>query len=173
MTFFNRKPLRFKPKLREQIARNIASMRAQGIEPPPSLLATAAKLQGPEPRKRQPRLPTLDAPHKPLEREIQKAIIEALRLHPRVLKVVRFNSGGSMHRGANGKDYLVMFSSEPVPDLFVMLRHGFAWLEVKRSGWTKPTDHREERQAAFLACVRQAGGIGAFVTSVEEALALI
>lgn len=124
----------------------------------------------PPPRKR---LPRLDAPHKPLERDIQRAIIEALRLHPRVLKVVRFNSGGSMHRGANGKDYLVMFSSEPVPDLFVLLRGGFAWLEVKREGWQRPSDAREERQAAFLAAVREAGGIGCFVRSVDEALAAI
>lgn len=127
-------------------------------------------IRPPPPRKR---LPKMDAPHKPLERDIQKAIIEALRLHPRVLKVVRFNSGGSMHTGANGRDYLVMFSSEPVPDLFVLLKGGFAWLEVKRPGWSRPTDLREERQAAFLEAVRAAGGIGQFVRSVEEALAEI
>ena len=120
-----------------------------------------------------PRAPRLDAPHKPLEREIQKSIIEALRLHPRVLKVVRFNSGGSMHRDAQGRDHLVMFSSEPVPDLYVLLKGGFAWLEVKRPPWSRPTDAREERQARFLEAVREARGIGCFVRSVDEAIAAI
>jgi hypothetical protein len=167
-----RRRLRFPPTFRQKIAANEAALRAlspDGTLPEPMQRALEA-VKPPPPRKR---LPKLDAPHKPLERDIQRAIIEALRLHPRVLKVVRFNSGGSMHRGANGKDYLVMFSSEPVPDLFVLLRGGFAWLEVKRPGWSRPTDLREERQAAFLAAVREAGGIGQFVRSVDEAIAAI
>jgi hypothetical protein len=164
--------LRFPITFRHQIANNEAALRAlspDGTLPEPMQRALD-KVKPPPLRKR---LPKLDAPHKPLERDIQRAIIEALRLHPRVIKVCRFNSGGSMHRGANGKDYLVMFSSEPVPDLFVLLRNGFAWLEVKRPGWAKPTDLREERQAAFLAAVREAGGIGQFVRSVDEAISAI
>jgi hypothetical protein len=162
-----RRRLNFPLPIRERIRRNLL-----GIEnAPASLLAMAEELRGPEPKRRAPRL---DSPHKaPLERDIQKAIIEALRLHPRVLKVTRFNSGGSMHRGANGKQYLVMFSSEPVPDLFVLLKGGFAWFEVKRPDFKAPRDAREERQAAFLAAVREAGGIGCFVRSVDEALAAI
>jgi hypothetical protein len=164
--------LRFPITFRQQIANNEAALRAlspDGTLPEP-LQKALDKVRPPPPRQRATRL---DAPHKPLERDIQRAIIEALRLHQRVIKVTRFNSGGSMHRGANGKDYLVMFSSEPVPDLFVLLRGGFAWLEVKRPGWSRPTDLREERQAAFLAAVRDAGGIGCFVRSVDEAIAAI
>ena len=170
-----RRRLRFPPSFRAKMAANEAALRAMSPDGklPEAMQARFDALR-PKPRKpRVPRLPTLDAPHKPLEREIQKAIIEALRLHPRVLKVVRFNSGGSMHRGANGKEYLVMFSSEPVPDLFVLLRGGFAWLEVKRPGWRQPTDEREMRQSRFLATVREAGGIGCFVRSVDEALEAI
>src|SRR3990167_3677460 len=169
-----RRRLRFPPTFREKLAANEAALKAMsqdGTLPEPMQRAFD-NVRPPPPRKRAERL---DAPHKPLERDIQRAIIEALRLHPRVLKVVRFNSGGSMHRGANGKDYLVMFSSEPVPDLFVLLKAPprICWLEVKRPGWDRPRDLREERQSAFLAAVREAGGIGQFVRSVEEAIAAI
>ena len=80
-----------------------------------------------------------------------------------------------MHRGADGRDQLVLFSSEPVPDLFILLKapSGFGWLEVKRQSFKAPRDEREERQARFLACVREAGGIGCFVRSVEEAISAI
>ena len=169
-----RRRLRFPPTFREKLASNEAALKA--LSPDGKLTermqASFDAVRPPPPRLRAPRL---DAPHKPLERDVQRAVIEALRLHPRVLKVVRFNSGGSMHRGANGKDYLVMFSSEPVPDLHIMLRNPpqIGWLEVKRPGWSRPVDLREERQAAFLAAVREAGGIGQFVRSVDEAIAAI
>ena len=160
--------------LREKIERNERALRFMSATGTlaPSVQAgfDEFKARHPEPKKR---LPRIDAPHKPLEREIQKAIIQALRLHPRVLKVVRFNSGGSMHRDNQGRDHLVMFSSEPVPDLYVLLKGGFAWLEVKRPPWSRPTDAREELQARFLAAVREAGGIGCFVRSVKEAIAAI
>ena len=150
------------PNVNERVKRSILEHRAW------------AQAAAQAPRPRAPRLPRADAIHKePLERDIQKAIIQALRLHPRVLKVTRFNSGGSMHRGAHGRDQLVLFSSEPVPDLFVLLKGGFAWLEIKRPSFKAPRDEREERQARFLACVREAGGIGCFVRSVDEALAAL
>ena len=166
--------LQFPITFRQQIASNEAALKAMSPDGKLSerMQASFDAVRPPPPRKRAPRL---DAPHKPLERDVQRAIIESLRLHLRVLKVVRFNSGGSMHRGANGKDYLVMFSSEPVPDLFVLLKAPprICWMEVKRPGWSHPTDLREERQAAFLAAVREAGGIGQFVRSVDEAIAAI
>ena len=158
--------------LREKIERNERALRflsATGtLAPSVQAGFDEFRERHPEPKRRVPRL---DAPHKePLERDIQKAIIQALRLHPRVIKVVRFNSGGSIHRGADGRDQLVLFSSEPVPDLFVLLKGGFAWLEVKRPSFKSPRDEREERQARFLAAVREAGGIGCFVRSVDEAI---
>ena len=124
------------------------------------------------PRKR---LPRLDAPTEPLERDIQSAIIEALEIHPRVVKVIRTNSGAAAYEGRNGKKYLVHFNSEPVVDLHIMLRNpqGWGWLEVKRESFKAPRDERELKQAAFLAAVREAGGIGQFVRSVDEALEAI
>lgn len=173
-----RRPLSFPVSHREKLRQNAKALEAlaaaSGRQHPPHLAEQIAKAAEPA-KQRQRRLPTLDAQHKPLEREIQRAIIEALRLHPRVIKVTRFNSGGSLSRDANGREHLVLFSSEPVPDLFGLLRNppGFFWYEVKRDGWSRPRDYREERQAAFLEAVRQAGGIGQFVRSVDEALEAI
>ena len=52
--------------------------------------------------------------------------------------------------------------------------------ETKHSDWTlKPlnrkseTSVREHEQAAFLACVRKAGGIAAFITDPEKVHALL
>ena len=161
--------------LREKVERNERALRFLSAT---GTLAPSVQAGFDEFRERHPeskrRIARADAIHKePLERDIQKAIIQALRLHPRVLKVTRFNSGGSMHRDRYGNEQLVLFSSEPVPDLFVLLKGGFAWLEVKRPSFKATRDEREERQARFLACVREAGGIGCFVRSVDEALAAI
>lgn len=43
----------------------------------------------------------------------------------------------------------------------------FVAIEVKAPGWRGPRTERERAQAAFVDLVRQQGGIGAFVTSVE------
>ena len=166
--------------LREKIERNERALRFMSAtgELAPSVQAgfDEFKERHPEPKKRATRLPRLDAPTEPLERDIQSAIIEALELHPRVIKVVRCNSGGSMYRGKDGREHLVLFTSEPVVDLHIMLRNPgrLGWLEVKRPSFKGvPRDLREEKQARFLAAVREAGGIGCFVRSVEEAIAAI
>ena len=179
-----RRRIRFPPSFREKLAANEAAVKAMSPtgELPERMQAQFDALR---PKPRRSRLPVMHSPDKPpLERDIQAAIIEALRLQPHVIKVIRFNAGGAYYRNAQGKDALVLFSSEPVVDLYVLMRGKreserfdlytpgrTAWLEVKRPDWSKPRDLREERQAAFLQCVREAGGIGAFVRSVEEAIA--
>ena len=165
---------RFPPSFREKLAANEAALKA--MSPTGELPERMqAQFDAMRPKPRKPRLPRLNAPTEPLERDIQSAIMEALEIHPRVVKVIRCNSGGSMYRGKDGRDHLVLFTSEPVVDLHVMLRNpaGWGWLEIKRPSFKGPRDLREERQAAFLAAVREAGGIGAFVRSVDEALEAI
>lgn len=46
-------------------------------------------------------------------------------------------------------------------------------VEVKRPGWSGPTDAREHAQAAFLEKVRRFGGVAGFVRSPEEAIDLV
>ena len=170
-----RRPLSFPLSHREKLRQNAKALEAlaaaSGRAHPPHLAEQIAKAAAPPKR----RLPRLDAPTEPLERDIQSAIMEALEIHPRCVKVIRCNSGGSMYRGKDGREHLVLFTSEPVVDLHVMLCNpaGWGWIEVKRPSWKHPTDARETRQAQFLDAVRRAGGIGAFVRSVEEALAAI
>lgn len=107
---------------------------------------------------------------KPLERDIQRACIELLQSHPKVRRVIRVNSGAVQGESATGKRYFVRFASEPLPDIYVILKDGLgcAWFEIKRPGWLRPTDAREARQAAFLQDVRQSGGIGEFITDPQQ-----
>lgn len=169
-----RRRLRFPITFRERIASNEAALKAMSSDGklPEALQRGFDELRPPPPRKR---LPRLDAPTEPLERDIQSAIMEALLLHPRVVKAVRTNSGAAMYKSPQGRDYMVHFTSEPVVDIHFMLRnpHGWGWFEVKRPSFRSPRDLREERQAAFLAAVREAGGIGEFVRSVTETIAAI
>lgn len=44
----------------------------------------------------------------------------------------------------------------------------FVAIEVKAPGWRGPRTERERAQAAFIDLIRRQGGIGAFVTSIEE-----
>lgn len=44
----------------------------------------------------------------------------------------------------------------------------FVAIEVKAPGWRGPRTPRERAQAAFIELVRRQGGIGAFVSSIEE-----
>ena len=170
----SRRRLNFPITFRQRIAANEAAARAMspdGNLPPQMQRAFDAVRPAPV-RKRAPRDPARQT--EPLEADIQKAIIEALELRPEVVKVVRFNAGAAYFYKPDGSRSLVHFSSEPVVDICVMLRGGrYAWLEVKRPSFKAPRDLREERQAAFLAAVREAGGIGCFVRSVDEAIAAI
>lgn len=104
----------------------------------------------------------------PLEADVQKACIELLLAHPRVSKVIRFNSGAVHGESETGKRYFVRFASEPVPDIYFFGPSVWGWLEVKRPGWTRPKDERENRQARFLDDVRVAGGIGRFITDPQQ-----
>lgn len=162
---------------REKIASNEAALRAMSPDGvlPEALQRALDKVKPPPPRPYQRReRGERSATEEPLERDIQQAIIQALELRPEVVKVVRFNAGAAYFYKPDGSKSLVNFSSEPVVDLYVMLRGGrYAWLEVKRPSFKVPRNEREERQAAFLAAVREAGGIGAFVRGVDEALALL
>lgn len=123
------------------------------------------------------RLPRTAAMPAPLEKDVQAAIVEYLRLCGAF--VVRINSGG-MAGEHNGKKRFVRFNSEPgCSDLLSVLPGGTmaAW-EVKRTGWkykpplpgekvSKQRAHEHE-QSEFLANVRRRGGIGEFVTGIDD-----
>lgn len=116
-----------------------------------------------------------------LEGPVLAACSELLQAHPKVLFAIRQNSGAASYENSSGRYAPLWFyrwvkSPEPItlPDLWGMLYTGrMYFLEVKRPGWTKPSDDRERRQAVFLEIVRQRGAIGEFVTDAERLNALL
>jgi hypothetical protein len=61
-----------------------------------------------------------------------------------------------------------------VTDFWGLLRDGrMLALEVKRRDWKRVSGAREQQQQAFIDVVKSAGGVGGFVTSAEDALALL
>lgn len=118
-----------------------------------------------------------------LEAPVVAAISELLAAHPRVIWAARFNSGAASYEAASGNYAPVWFHRfvrQPekmrMPDFFGLLKTGFVYdntsrpiaIEAKAPGWKKPGDDREREQAAFLAMVRNAGGIGIFATSADQ-----
>lgn len=109
----------------------------------------------------------------PLEADISKAVSQYLAVHPKVKFSVRQNSGAAMMTGKGGAQipvWFYRFSARKgvemrITDYWGMLTDGrmFA-IEVKRQGWTKPTDQREREQANFIEVV----GLGGFVTCIED-----
>lgn len=106
----------------------------------------------------------------PLEADVQKAVLKALKYHPKVAWVGRYNSGTMEEQGATGDTRYVTFNSVPgQSDLMGQMKDGrILAIEVKRPGG-KPT----ERQAAFLALVARNGGVSGFACSVDDALSII
>ena len=117
---------------------------------------------------------------KPVEADVVRAVAELLAVHPRVLIAIRQNSGAASYEAKSGKYQPIHFyrvlTGQPVtlPDFWGIMRDGrMLALEAKRPGWKAPRDDRERRQWAFLQIVANCGGIAGFVTSAEEANALL
>lgn len=149
-----RRPLGFKPSLREQ------RLQMASIKPKRERAAPVQR-----------------------EAPVVAAISELLAVHPRVLWAARFNSGMASYEAKTGRYAPVWFHKflrmpEPMkmPDIFglTLEKHTCGlWtrpiaVEVKAPGFTKPRDLREREQAAFLEMIRSAGGIALFATSADE-----
>jgi len=177
---------RFKPTLRQTIRSNTVALESlahqfgvtqQGAE---HIAAMREEVSAADAKAaaRKPRTPYAGIP----EAEIQKAIIRFLLQHPAVAMVERINSGAVYGDAGN----FIRFHTLMLPkryrhirmrvvDLNVMLNDGRRMaIECKRDGWKSPMGDREREQAAYLAHVREAGGIGIFATCVEDvAVALL
>lgn len=105
-----------------------------------------------------------------LEKDVQKAIMDMLKRHPKVVFRARFNRG-VMQSSYNGKDSFTQFNSQKgFSDIHGMLRGGSAfYFEVKRpSGGVVSPDQKQ-----FLDMIVAGGGIAGVVRSVDEALELL
>lgn len=86
--------------------------------------------------------------------------------------MIRFNSGGGKAGSGNWVWYYTWFgkvggkSHSGVPDLFVFGKNVQFWIEVKRKNGAK-----REKQKEFIEAVKKHGGQGAFVDSLDQAIA--
>ena len=168
------KPTRGRLSFREQLTAHQKSMDVYAA------LAGKPKVQNEllaamaPPRKRAPAQPSAV----PLEKDIQKAIIEGLRMHPMVGLVERVNSGTAVEQNGDGTQRHIAFHHVyrvderrlRSVDVHATLKPSGRRLviEVKRPGWNAPRDKREREQANYLARVRECGGFGIFATCWED-----
>lgn len=164
-------PRRGRISLKDQMAANQKSL---------DMYASAAGkprqvLYDPPPQK-QPRTIRTSAARAavPLESDVQKAIITYLLHHPSVAWVTRINQGQAVEHSANGEARYIQFAKLykrgcRLVDIDGQLKDGRRLaIEIKRPGWKAPHGERELEQAAFLAMVRDYGGIGLFATCIEH-----
>ncbi len=162
--------LGFRKSLRDTLAENNradAFYAALAGKPPQNQAPISAKRERKESH-------DIDAMHRqqplPLEIDIQREIIAALKRHPKVSFVGRFNRGSAIRTDARGRGYYTKFNSVPgFPDLHGMLKGGASWyIEVKRPGGVTT-----DEQADFLAGIRRDGGLAGIAKSVAEAMAIL
>lgn len=160
------------PGFREPLSvrqhRTVARLEAQAGRELPQLREGLPAL----PKPRAPRV----ASGRPIEADVVKAVGDLLAAHPRVAYALRMNSGAASYEHSSGRYAPIWFHvwvRAPQPyrmsDFYGATVEGRALaFECKRPGWKHPTDEREHQQAAFLAAVRAAGGIGEFITDAEQ-----
>lgn len=109
----------------------------------------------------------------PLEKDIQRAILDALALRRDVVFVGRFNRGQAVERDGNGHTRYTPFNSvKGFPDIHGLLVGGRAiYIETKRPPpyYRPPT----EDQQRFLDEAKAGGAAAGVACSVEEAEAIL
>lgn len=165
------RPERGRRSRRQQIEETNRSLRAWGAafgRP-----EVAERLSTPLPPQRVRRPVERATDRAPLEKEIQTAIIEAIRLRRDIVFVGRFNRGQAVATDGFGHTRYTPFNTVPgFPDIHGLLVGGKAfYLEVKRPppNYVKPT----QEQQSFLDDARNAGAYAGVVTTVEEAMAVL
>jgi hypothetical protein len=149
--------------LREVMLRNQAAMdQLAAISGKPRVLLDIP----PEPVKRGPRKPS----GQPTEAQILKAVMALLKRHPKVAQCWRQNSGTFQERNRDGSvRYIRANTQRGMSDIMGVLKDGRTLaIEVKSA-----TGRMRPGQEAFLATIRQAGGVAGVCRSVEDAQALL
>lgn len=162
-----RKPMGFKPSLREQrqgVNNALNFLSAMSGKPVPDGLLNEIK---PVAKRAAPRS---------LEGPVVAAISELLAVHPKVLFAVRQNTGQASYEAKSGRYAPVDFYRKlthgkelTITDFWGILRDGRMFAcEAKAPGFKEPRTDRELAQANFLSLVRNAGGISLFATDAEQ-----
>lgn len=142
-------------------------MSTASVQPP--LIDQASLSASPQPKRRRPG--TVRRPAIP-ERDIQKAILQALSLLPIVARIERINVMAGRLIGKDGKPSRFMRSCRRGRvDLDGFTRDGrVIAIEVKRP---QTRTNLTIEQTEYLDAVRAAGGVAGVATSVEEAVAIV
>lgn len=102
----------------------------------------------------------------PLEKEIQKSIIDYLALLG--CWRIRINSG-AMSGNHKGKRWFMRFNDQPgCPDVIACLEGRFIAIEIKRPG-----GKLTEKQASALEAIRRAGGLAFVATGIRDVEAVL
>ena len=111
------------------------------------------------------------------EDAVLREVGELLSKHPAVLFAVRQNSGMAYNESRAPVYFYRWVKSVKkmrISDFWGMLKSGVMFaLEGKNRTWKKPSGERELEQKEFLDAVASAGGVSGFVTSAEQAMAII
>lgn len=159
------KPWRGRLSRRDQILRRNAGFQLlAALSDKPGAKEMADKLCAPIPRQREIRRPVDGKPAIPLEKDVLAAVLQVLRLDPRVGFVWRQTSG-TFQDG----DRYIQAGPKGMPDVLGVLKGGrmFA-IEVKRPGG-KPDPRQQGRIDHFNAI----GAVSGYCWSAESALALL
>lgn len=169
--------MRFKPSLKQTVSDHEKAIRwmcNMAGKPIPAEFAEKPVAEKPAPKPRKPPTPTDKSQ---LEAAVQREVFSVLAKHPAVLFAVRQNSGMAMsgdspiwfYRWARRNGIEMTLT-----DFWGLLRDGRMFcMECKRRDWKRVSGAREIQQQAFIDVVKSAGGVGGFVTSGEDALALL
>lgn len=174
----------FRPRLRDTVAANLRSLRLLGATDA-DIAEHKEAVEPYLPKQRGPRQPSDPAD---TEAPVIAAVSELLASHPRVLFACRQNSGAFTYETKAGRTAPVYFfkllkhskDEMTLTDFWGLVEWGtpvkrivpFA-LEAKRPSWKEPREPREFRQAAFIAMIRNCGGVGGFVRSVDDAAEIL
>lgn len=142
-----------------------------------SFTAAAYGKEGPAPlaplppKRDKVRRPVDGQPVVPYEKEIQTAILQALKLRKDVIFAGRFNRGTAVDRDQWGHTRYTQFNTvKGFPDIHGLLVGGRAfYIEVKRPG----SGRESTDQRAFLDKVLGAGALAGVAHSVEEAMQIL
>jgi len=153
--------------LRDQIARNQSALDALRPHGAPRVVLDMPS----EPKQRAPRVATGK-----VEADVQAEVIAYLNERPDCRAVTRTNSG-VMKEGERyirmatvyGKQNGMRMRLSDVQCVLTPLGRKVV-IECKHPLWKRPSNPREHEQAAYLECVREAGGIGIFATCLQDVI---
>jgi len=117
------------------------------------------------PKARALRRPVDGRPVVPLEKDIQRAVLQFLRVHPKVAAVWRTNSGTFTEQNRDGSMRYISANTMPgMSDVCGVLKGGRAFFfEIKRPGAKATT-----LQLQFLQRMHDAGALALVVYSIDS-----